>query len=245
MRRTKDFDKPDLISDVFWGVAPQFHANLVTNDAWRAQRKSVADLMTPAFLNGVAAPQLHRAFTELIALWKQKMRLASGHAFSAKQDVYEAALEAIWAAVFGAFDMDTPTKGQKELLSSKERILLPDDIGEAVEFERPTAPAVFEAVLRLTDSIESTIKSPYPFVTGFLQRYYPSLRKHAKVKNAAIAEQIRRAEKRMAETKQTSNAVVSNGVDHILYRERLAAEKEKRAPLYYTPAIKDDVSNPP
>lgn len=240
MRRTKEFDKPDVIGDIFWGVTPQFHANHVTNDAWRAQRKSVSDLMTPAFLNAVAAPQLHDKFSDLVALWKEKMRLAQGRPFSAKQDVYEVALEAIWAAIFSG-EEETATKKSIDLLASKKVEGLPDDIDEEVVFDRVPAEAIFEAVLRLTDSIEWTLKSPYPIITGFLQRYYPSLRRHAKVKNRVITEQIKRAEKRLAGTKDGKDPAITNGLDHILNRERMAAEKEGRAPTYHSPAIKDDL----
>jgi len=245
MRRTKEFDKPDVITDIFWGVAPHSQTILPTNDAWRYRRKLVSDLMSPAFLNNVAAPQFHSTFTELVAIWKQKMCLAQGHAVSIKEDVYEAALEAIWSAVFGNDNMDTLTRRQGELLRNTKSIALPGDIDEAVDFDRPAAPAVFEAVLKLTDGVESTVKSPCPLVTGFLQRYWPSIRKHTKTKNRAIVEQIRYAEAKLAESRHTDDAVLSTGVDHILYRERLAAEKEQRAPAYYSPAMKDDVSTPP
>ncbi|KAI8935716.1 hypothetical protein NX059_007237 [Plenodomus lindquistii] len=240
MRRTREFDKPDIIGDIFWGVAPQFHANLVTNDEWRAQRKSVSDLMTPAFLNAVAAPQLYKSFSDMISLWKEKARLAQGRPFSVRHDVYEVALEAIWAAIFGA-EGETATKKSTIQLASKSNISLPDDVDEAVVFERVPAEAVLEAVLKLTDTIEWTVKSPWPFLTGFLQRYYPSLRKHTKVKNRVIAEQITLAEKRLAERKKNDESVVTNGVDHILRREQMAAEKEGRAPKYHSAAINDDL----
>ncbi|KAF2854847.1 cytochrome P450 [Plenodomus tracheiphilus IPT5] len=241
MRRTKEFDKPDVISDIFWGIAPNFHAVHVTNDSWRSQRKSVSDLMTPAFLNTVAAPALHESFSDLITLWKEKMRLANGHAFSIKHDVYEVALEAIWAAIFGSA-MDTATQKTAEQLALKESVEVPADADEAVVFDRVPAEAVFEAVLRLTDSIESTVKSPWPILTGFLQRYYPSLRRHAKVKDRVLAEQIRLAEKRLGgKSEEGREDVVTNGVDHILRREQMAAVKEERLPDYYSSAIKDDL----
>ncbi|CBX97121.1 hypothetical protein IAQ61_007939 [Plenodomus lingam] len=240
MRRTKEFDKPDLIGDIFWGVTPQFHANLVTNEAWRAQRKLVSDLMTPAFLNSVAAPQLHEKFSDMVALWREKMRLAQGRPFSVKHDVYEASLEAIWAAVFGGAE-DTATRKSVELLASNKSMQLPGGANEEVVFERVPAEAIFEAVLRLTDSIEETLKSPYPIIRGFLQRYYPSLRKHWRVKDTVMTEQIRLAEERLAKMKDDQEIVITNGVDHVLRREQMAAEKEGRAPMYYSPAIKDDL----
>jgi cytochrome P450 len=232
-----------LITNLFYGIAPDFHAVQNTNDRWRYQRKLLQDLMTPTFLNEVAAPQLHQSFMDLIELWSVKMRLSEGHPFSVKHDIFDTALEAIWAAVFGNDDTATVTKNQIELLSGQNRISLPPSMDDAVEFPRAPAPPNFLAVLELTDSIETVTKSPLPKTTGFIQRYLPHGRKHLATKKQFTNEEITKAEKRMKES-EGKETKITNAVDHLLRREKMAAEKAQRPPQYHSNVMIDEVSLP-
>src|SRR5205823_5416019 len=96
MRRTKEFDKPDLLSDISFNFNQDHHTVLPSNDAYRAHRKLLQDLMAPAFLRGVTAPQLHVSFMDLINLWREKLRPSHSRPFSTKEDAYNTALEAIY-----------------------------------------------------------------------------------------------------------------------------------------------------
>ncbi|KAF1845896.1 cytochrome P450 [Cucurbitaria berberidis CBS 394.84] len=241
MRRTKEFDKPDLISDIFFGLSSEQHMVLPTNDAFRAQRKllqdrSEAHVMAPGFLNGVAAPQLHASFMDLISLWREKMRLSEGRPFSVKVDINDAALEAIWASIFGIEETATITREQVTLLSSKKNIELPPSVDLEVGFPRASAPPEFDAILRLTDTIEIVIKSPAPRLVGRLLRWVPRISKLLKLRDEMISAQISKAEKRMAHTKGTADKI-SNAVDHVLRRELMAAERQNRAPHYQSKVI--------
>jgi hypothetical protein len=244
MRRTKEFDKPDMITKAFYGIAPEFHAGQITGESWRYQRKLIQDLVTPAFLSGVAAPQLHENFLDLVKLWSEKMRLSEGRPFPVKHDIYETALEAIWAAIFGIEDTATVTRNQISLLSAQKDVSLPSSVDKAVEFERAPAPPAFRAVLDLTESIEEVGKSPYPKVVGFLQRYRPTGRKNLALKDEFITKEIVKAEKRMQdnEGKETN---ITNAVDHMLRRENMGAEKLQRAPQYFSRTMINEVSHTP
>tara|TARA_R110002003_G_scaffold121_24_gene10868 strand:- start:443 stop:1597 length:1155 start_codon:yes stop_codon:yes gene_type:complete len=239
LRRTKEFDKPDFISEIFYGINPDFHTVQPTNDAFRANRKLLQDLMTPTFLNGVAAPHLHANFVDLMKLWSEKMRLSKGHPFSVKTDIYETALDAIWAAFFG-IEGATVTRNQIDHLSPQKSVSLPPTTDEAVEFKHVEGPPAFEAILRLTDSIEHCAKSPFPRLTGFALRYFPSMRRHAKAKDQAIAEQISKAEARIKQEKGDSGKV-TNALDLMLRREKMIAQKQGRAPNYYSKAMRAEV----
>jgi len=229
--------------DMFYSILPDHHTVKETNDEWRYQRKLMQDLMAPAFLNNIAAPQLYASFMDLIRLWTEKMRLVKGHPFSAKQDVYDTALEAIWAAVFGSEGTATITRNQIELLSRRKSMDLPPSPDDAIEFERAPAPPVFEAVLKLTDGLEYVGKSPFPRPLGFVMRhFFPSTRKNLQIKDRAMAEEIGKAEGRMAENKG-DNARMTNAVDHMLRREQMAAEKQNRAPNYQSKVMSAEVSS--
>jgi hypothetical protein len=188
--------------------------------------------MTPAFLNGIAAPQLHANFTDLIRLWTEKMRLSEGRSFSAKEDIYGTALEAIWAAVFGIEGAKTITRENISLLSPKKSISLPSISDDAAEFVSAPAPLELEAVLKLTDGIEHSAKSPFPMITGWFIRVF-WLRSWCRVKDQMIDKEITKAEKRMSQIKDDMGKM-SNAVDHMLRREKMTAERLDRAPKYHS-----------
>jgi hypothetical protein len=244
MRRTKEFDKPDLLSDVFYGFAPDHHTVQPTNDAWRYQRKLMQDLMAPAFLNGVAAPQLHSNFLDLVKLWSKKLHLGEGRPFSVKQDIYETALEAIWAAVFGIEGSATVTRNQIGLLSTQKTMVPPSSEDEAVEFPRALAPPVFRSILDLTDGLEHVIRSPFPRLVGFVQRYLPTSRRNMQLKDRIIADEIAKAELRMKQNEDNAGKI-TNAVDHMLRREKIAAEKLQRAPQYQSKVMIAEVRSTP
>ncbi|USP77758.1 cytochrome P450 monooxygenase [Curvularia clavata] len=233
MRRTKEFDKPDDLSDMFYSIAPDHHTVQPTNDQWRAQRKLIQDLISSAFLNSVAAQQLHTNFSDLITLWSEKMRLSEGRAFNVKADVYNTALEAIWACLFGLEGQQTVTREQIEMLSQLKNVTLPSSKNKEAVFDGATVPPAFDAIFELAESLENVVKSPLPRMTGLYMRYIDSgTRRKIKLKDDVIHEQITKAEKRMeiSESKDKIHAAV----DHMLRREKMVAEKQNRNPDYHS-----------
>ncbi|KAH7400604.1 cytochrome P450 [Phaeosphaeria sp. MPI-PUGE-AT-0046c] len=240
MRRTKEFDKPDIISNLFLGMAPDFHARIPTNDEFRYQRKTVQDLVTPAFLNNVAAPQLHISFMDLINLWSEKARLVEGRPFTIKQDIYETALEAAWAAIFGIEGTATVTRNQTALLSSLETLPLSTSIDEAAQLPRAAAPPAFRAIIELADSIENIVKSPFPRATALWQRYSPAGRRNLAVKKRELANEIAKAEARLKDSEGREEKI-TNAVDHFLLKEKALSAKAGHAPKYDSPVMRDNL----
>src|SRR5215469_16093111 len=59
-RRTKEFDRSDFAGDVFAGIAPEHHVRMkTTNPKFKEHRRVLQDLMTPGFLNDVAATSIY------------------------------------------------------------------------------------------------------------------------------------------------------------------------------------------
>jgi hypothetical protein len=197
--------------------------------------------MAPAFLNSIAAPQLHANFTDLIKLWTEKMRLSRGRSFSVKEDIYGTALEAIWAAVFGVEGAKTITRENIGLLSPKKSISLPSASDDAAEFISAPAPPELDAVLKLTDGIEHAIKSPFPLIVGWFMRVF-WLRSWHRVKDRMIDKEITKAEKRMEQINGDMSKM-SNAVDHMLRREKMGAERLNRAPEYHSDVMVAEVSH--
>jgi hypothetical protein len=198
--------------------------------------------MAPAFLNNIAAPQLHASFLDLIKLWSEKTRLANGHPFSAKEDIHNTALEAIYAAVFDNHGKETITRNEIELLSRQQSRELPPSADEAIEWGRAPVPLLYDTVLKLTDSLEAVMKSPFPRVLGFMRRHFsPSHRQKLSKKDRLVAEEIAKAEKRMSEIKGDAGKM-TNAVDHMLHREQLAAGKLNRTPDYHSKVMIAEVN---
>ncbi|RYF02999.1 MAG: hypothetical protein EOO40_12685, partial [Deltaproteobacteria bacterium] len=145
------------------------------------------------------------------------------------------------SANFGLEDQ-TVTRNQIDHLTPLQSISVPASPENPVEFDHVEGPPAFEAILRLTDSIEHCSKSPFPRLTGFALRYFPSIRRHAKAKDQAITEQIARAETRINQEKGDSGKV-TNGLDHMMRREKQIAQKEGRAPNYYSKSMRAEVSH--
>lgn len=159
----------DTISDLLYGIAREHHTLLKSSDAqFKLQRKWLQDIMSQQFLHGVAGPHLHKTFMELVELWGEKMRLSGPehHAFGVKKDITHSALEAIWAAVFGTGGITTITRKQIELLSSIESGTVKVDSNSALDIPEAERAPVFDAIIRLTDTFEGVIKSPFPRIYG-------------------------------------------------------------------------------
>lgn len=54
LRRTKEFDRSEHFSNIFLGLVPDHHISMKSsNPQFKAHRRLIQDLMTPAFLNEV------------------------------------------------------------------------------------------------------------------------------------------------------------------------------------------------
>ncbi|XPS93172.1 hypothetical protein M3J09_002540 [Ascochyta lentis] len=237
MRRSKEFDKPDMISDLFYGLVREHHSLLKSgDDKFKSQRKWLQDLMSQMFLHGVAGPHLHKTFMELIQMWQEKARLAGSECrpCSVKADITHSALEAIWAAMFGTGETATITMKQVDLLSSVEPGSIkasPDGSLNVPQADR--APA-FDAILKLTDTFEGAMRAVSPRFYGWCLPYrFPKL---IKLKDQLIIDEIRKAEQRMHDTNGEQGKVF-NALDHMLRREKQQAVKESRKPQYYSKAM--------
>lgn len=178
--------------------------------------------------------------SQLVDLWKEKVRLAENHPFSAHDDVFCFALDAIWAATFPFDTKNSYISAQLKLLQSMKRLdgTAATDKNEEVEFPTVPQPPVFKAILDLTESMETTMKSPFPVLAHWFLRQKSYMRKAMKLKDDYFDGELSRAEKRFID----GDNEVRCAMEHIMKRELAAAKKEGRKPMYNTPEIRDEVS---
>jgi cytochrome P450 len=153
-RRTREFDRSNFFGDMFVSLLPDNMVHMATTDTWKMHRKLMADTMSPAFLSSAAGPQMHNNALKLIALWREKARLAGGHPFDASEDVKAAAMDIIWAATFGT-DMGV-ADSQTKLVSGLGHLELPSDPEAEAIFPRAPNPRAFESILAYCESVRSS-----------------------------------------------------------------------------------------
>lgn len=185
----------------------------------------------------VAAPQIYSSVETLLGLWQLKMKLADDHPFEAYQDVYSATLDFIFAATFGLKSNASMTNAQQKLLLSNPGIDIPTKSYGAVEFPTASRPPAFQAILTLTESLETTVKSPLPRLHHDILRQMPYMRKARAVKEAFITSEI---ERRVA-LFQSGDTAKRSALDDVLQRELNAAKKEGQSPDLKSRAIYDEL----
>ncbi|OQV07635.1 hypothetical protein CLAIMM_12040 [Cladophialophora immunda] len=238
LRRTKEFDRSNFTADVFTGLVPEMHISMKsTEEQFKLHRNLLKDLMTPAFLHGVGGPQIYANTETFIKLWAFKTQLAQGHAFEAGQDIYNVALDVIFATTFGLQIKDSNTFAQLQQLLAAKNIDLPQSLTDPMSFPQFHRPATFEAIATLTESLEVSIKAPFPRFAHWVLRQLPYMRKAKADKEKLFSDMVNESLSKLS----SGNQVKRSALDDILQRETAAAKKEDRQPEYHSRAIYDEL----
>ncbi|KAJ9610809.1 hypothetical protein H2200_005586 [Cladophialophora chaetospira] len=101
-RRHREFDKGYKEAEAFGGIIPdELLSYKLASSEYRYHKELMKDLMLPAFLQKVNAPEIYAKAMLLVDLWQVKAKIAGGRPFSGKDDVHKAALDIILAVSFG------------------------------------------------------------------------------------------------------------------------------------------------
>ncbi|OLN88017.1 Cytochrome P450 3A13-like protein 1 [Colletotrichum chlorophyti] len=243
VRRIKDFDVSDFTADLLVGVTPEHHSRWQTNDEWKSRRRLVGDILTPSFLNKVAAPLLHESTMRMAALWREKARLARGRPFSGLRDISNCALDAVLGFTFGpgmiGISATQPIVDHLSALPSLPSDDEAEDIKKPVVFPQPPPNPVIEALFALSDSLETAMKSLAPVLAHWFLRQTPAMRRAIRLKEDLMAQQVDLATAR-AQAASEEHAVRC-ALDEMVRRERSQAQKEERAPDYHTRPFYDEL----
>lgn len=241
--RADDFDRS---KDVVKMLSPVVRTNQFaqpTGPQWKLHRRLVQDTMSQAFLNDVAAPSIYASFTRLIDLWNHKLDLAQGRPFSAADDLFHAAFDAVAAFTFGSSFPHSALKAQVDGLSSlSTNDIAPGNIDDPVNFPTFDVDESISSMIRLVDGIETAQSSPSPSLSWFVTKRSKWFRRARAVKDRCIRHEI---EKAAASIKQTdgdaSMPQERHAVDNIINREKKLAQKEGREPDFLANRIIDEV----
>lgn len=241
VRRTREFDRSKFFGEVSGKISPKSHFCMPTNSEFRQHRKWLQGVMGMGFLHDTAAPHIYEAGIDLLQLWEQKLRLANNRPFGAADDLYRTAMDAVWTMVFGADPNNSTTKAQLSLYSTIESVDLGNDPNAAVDLPSAPLPAAVQCMLTLTESVETSIKSPVPVLAHWMLRQTAAMKKAYKDKDEFIGAEIDKALKRARGAKAYEQNAAICAIDDLVYREMLLAEKEKREPQVKSRGMYDEV----
>ncbi|KAJ5318340.1 hypothetical protein N7476_004760 [Penicillium atrosanguineum] len=248
LNRIKDFDRTSLTAEMFSGLLNRQQFTLKTGPEWKFHRRLVQDTMTPAFLSEIAAPGIYNSCLRVVELWQTKEQLAGGRPFSATEDIFHAALDAVLAFSFGPKFPHNATEPQKKNLRgfpASEACL--DEHGAnrdlAVPFPHAHIDEAIESMLELGDAMEQVKSAPSPRMKWWYVKATPTFKRWTRIKDACIRREIEKAidARQINRNSSTGQAWERCAVDRIVDREEKHAQKEGRSPDFFSAAVMDEV----
>ncbi|KAJ4419090.1 hypothetical protein N0V85_001188 [Neurospora sp. IMI 360204] len=216
LRRTREFDRAPSTAAFFRTVLPRASIVKPTDHEFKAQRRLWVDVMSPAFLRTVVAPNIYRSTLELVELWRLKSRVGGGRPFEAHHDLETAAFDAIWVAVLGSelggirSEIEAVTTSKEDRHQNQQQQILQTQ----QEYEDQDQPAhmpgaersdLYEAIQYLNKSVERIMASPMPVLHHWLIRQTPTYRRYETIKNREILRILKSAYARFKALKLSSN----------------------------------------
>ncbi|KAK6213215.1 cytochrome P450 monooxygenase [Colletotrichum tabaci] len=246
MRRGKELDRSAFTADLLRGVIPEHHSRWQTNDEWKGRRRLIGDVLNPSFLNKVAAPLLHESTMRMTDLWREKARLANGRPFWAMKDISHCALDAVLGFTFGpGLEGLSATQPDLDYLSSVPFLPSAGDKNEATDSLKPVvfphAPSnpVIEALFKLSDSLETAMKSLFPVLAHWFLRQGQGMKAAIRLKEELLRRQVDLSAARVHSSPE--DHAVRCAVDEMVRRERGLAAKEERTPAFHTRFFYDEL----
>ncbi|EXF75117.1 cytochrome P450 [Colletotrichum fioriniae PJ7] len=232
--RRKELDRSSFMSNVLSGEAKSFHITLKTGPQWKAQRRLLQDLMTPAFLHRVAAPNIYKSALRLRDLWKRKAHLAGESAFSAEHDIFYAALDAVLDFGFGDAAPMRALIPQVELMASMSAA----DVrakqnsafrGDVLDFPVASIHPALDATLQSAENVGGVAMTGFPNLAWSIIGLRPSVRRGRAVRDDFLVDQVLQASDRLKNQLRdvdNEDKHVKSAIDLMVRRLNSVMEKE-------------------
>lgn len=249
LRRSNEWDRSDWSIEMLSGVGASHHINMKAGPAWKAHRRLLQDLMTPAFLHTVAAPNIYDSVLGLIQLWDLKAEASGGHPFTALDDIYDAAMDAVISFSFGtAFPYRAVQTQLKSLQDGGEEVLEKAREGAVdgypIYFPRAAIHETIQATYKASKSIGEVLEFPRARFGWYWKKFVAAEREATRIRHGYIREQVDAGVERLqarSHDEAGGEDWVRSAVDLMLDRETKFAAKEGRQPVYWSPTMRDEV----
>ncbi|KAL8371768.1 hypothetical protein RB595_001526 [Gaeumannomyces hyphopodioides] len=251
VRRGREWDRSDWTIDLLGELLPKHHINLKTGPEWKAHRRLLQDLMTPSFLDRVAAPHLYAGFVNLVDLWRARARVARGRPFAAEADIHHATLDAVLDFTFGKSYPHRAIPPQTQHLLSTEPSASGSHDGASADTPLDiTYAPVHEAIgfmQHWTENFKRVLDSPFPGAYWLFHSMKPSEVRFRRRLTAFIDGQIDTAVERLGSRRgkqeagdDEDTAWVGSAIDMMVHREKLLAEAEGREPVFKSQVMEQE-----
>lgn len=248
LMRSTEFDRSPALKDLVLGLVPDHHIHLKTDAAWRAQRQQIQDLMKPSFLKDVAGPVIYQNIVVLMDAWVVKCGIANGRPWSAGADIRNAALDAMIGLAFGPESEHNATRSMLEVLNARQDKEDDDTNEQAESRDEPIdllpepLSYVLQAMLDLTETVVDIHGSPIPYLKWAYVNRKPRIRKATRCKEQYITQQVQDAVTRMKQATPEDASWIKSATDQVVLGESRLADRDGRAPNYFSRVIFDEVS---
>lgn len=189
----------------------------------------------------VSSPQIYAKSLALVELWTAKVKLAQGRPFEAREDIYDAALDAINAAAFGFDDELSIIRNSIIHLGVNTPPTTHDnnnDNSTPAKFTRPAVSPEIATIRSCSSFLASQIVSPSPRLTTRYKMLTDfKLRRDLHAKDELIKAQFRKSLDRLEAGDETQHSAT----DFMVQREYTVSRKEGRVPNFYSGRACDEV----
>lgn len=238
LRRNYEFERPNNMLENLHGVLPYHHIAMRTADPqFRRNRELVKDLMTPAFLHGVNAPEIWRGAVRFVDLWRFKAKVAEGRPFQATEDVSRMTFDIIKNVAIGKGETTLLETYLEQLQAEYGTYPTPSAVEEKdvpLEFPTPPYEETLEAQHRMNGALTPAIPLP-PKLFHAINNQRPYMREAYASKKRMLKKQIELAVQRME-----AGEPLESALDYMIKRELGSAKKAERAPVFDSPYMLDE-----
>ncbi|KAI1407924.1 cytochrome P450 [Hypoxylon sp. FL1857] len=234
LMRRPEFDKSRFLIDGLQGLGA-WHSRSVTNSTFKANRRLKQDLMTPSFLNNIMGHAMHANALKVISLFELKMKLSNGRPFNILRDYNHAALDVMIQFAFGNNLSDSALDPQLDLVSKLKSSQIPyGEIDDPVNFPEGDIGAFLKATEDATRVLEMTTLSPIPKLIFWWWSRQDWLQKIFFQKDLVVPQQVIKA------IANCNAGKVKSALEHIVMREKAAADREGRNPRFESQMMIDE-----
>ncbi|KAH7024443.1 cytochrome P450 [Microdochium trichocladiopsis] len=238
VKHGKDFTRGYTMKAMWRGIAPGHFVGMEASDpAQKAARELTKDLMTPSFLHEVNAPASYSKILHFVEFWQRKMARSDGRPFDAGLDLHALIYDIIMAAATN-INQSNSHIGQAAAKNAHEPVttLVTEEKDTSISSDIEVDD-LLQSLNVLSEMAGRSLTQLFPRLFYFLENRKSEVRKAFRDRDSIISGYISDSVRRMHEAGGSEQFSPLSAVDFIVKREAMAAQRDGRAPSFFTDTI--------